>query len=140
MKNTRHAPTFNSWRGMHHRCRYKSDKRYRDYGGKGITICKRWFKFENFLKDMGERPKGKTLDRINNKGNYNKSNCRWATSLEQRLNRKDVVLITYKGKTQSLKQWSNELNIPYMRLYSRYRAGWSKLEILSTPKKINQFL
>jgi len=79
---------YRSWCHMLQRCNNLRDKDYKYYGGRGITVCKRWAKFENFLEDMGEPPGGLTLDRINNDGNYCKGNCRWATSLEQSRNRR----------------------------------------------------
>jgi hypothetical protein len=85
------TPTYQSWKGMLNRCRTPSHNRYDLYGGRGITVCERWLSFENFLADMGERPEGKTLDRIDSDGNYGPWNCRWATSLEQRHNRRDYI-------------------------------------------------
>ena len=79
--------TYISWYSMKTRCLNKNRKYYYRYGGRGITICPEWLNsFTNFLADMGERPKGKTLDRKDNNGNYCKSNCRWATAKQQRLN------------------------------------------------------
>ena len=72
---------------MKTRCLNPNNKRFKDYGGRGIMICERWMVFENFLADMGERPEGKTLDRINNDGHYEPSNCKWSTSKEQANNR-----------------------------------------------------
>ena len=78
------SPTYISWLDMKQRCRDRSRKYY---GAKGISVCERWESFESFLADMGERPDGMTLDRINNDGNYEPSNCRWATPAEQIKNR-----------------------------------------------------
>lgn len=90
-RNTTHAsfgsPTHYSWQAMRIRCRNPRSKDYHRYGGRGIVICDRWDKFENFLADMGERPVGKTLDRRDNDGNYEPSNCKWSTRKEQAANR-----------------------------------------------------
>lgn len=82
------SPTYNSWRAMRGRCDDPNNERYCDYGGRGITYCDRWKEFSNFLEDMGERPKGKTLDRIDSEKNYYKENCKWSSPLEQRLNQR----------------------------------------------------
>jgi|SRR5215475_3862085 len=82
-------PTYHSWHMMQHRCLNPKFSRYKDWGGRGITICKRWLTFENFLEDMGPRPSRKhSIDRIDNDGNYEPSNCKWALPHEQRHNRR----------------------------------------------------
>ena len=82
----RHSPTYTSWTAMRTRCQNRNYSNYAYYGGRGIKICARWESFENFLADMGERPEGMTLDRIDPDGDYIPSNCRWATAKEQRHN------------------------------------------------------
>ena len=80
------SSTYKIWNGMHNRCYKPNTISYKYYGARGITICERWMVFENFLVDMGERPVGLSIDRIDNNGNYEPSNCRWATSKDQSLN------------------------------------------------------
>lgn len=85
-RGPKHSRIYGSWRHMLERCLCKTSDHYAGYGARGIKVCKRWLKFENFLADMGERPEGKSLDRRNNNGNYTKKNCRWATQREQTQN------------------------------------------------------
>jgi hypothetical protein len=86
------SPAHTSWRSMKSRCLNPNSDKYPLYGGRGVVICERWMSFANFLADMGERPEGKTLDRIDSHGNYEPGNCRWATVVEQRKNRRDCVV------------------------------------------------
>lgn len=128
------TPTYRSWAGMIQRCTNFSDPRYKDYGGRGILVCNRWRSFQNFFKDMGNRPEGTTLDRIDNNGNYEPENCRWATPKEQSRNTSFNHLITHNGKTQSLVSWADETGINQRTLYARIsRLGWSIEKALTVP-------
>ena len=121
---------YQTWVGMLQRCKNTKRKNYLRYGGRGITVCDRWRKFENFHEDMGPRPKGKSLDRINNDGNYEFDNCRWATSREQMNNRINTVMIN--GEPLAVVARRHVMS-PYT-LYNRYvRDGWALEEALNTP-------
>lgn len=85
------SKTYSSWQAMKKRCTNPKATDYAYYGGRGITVCYRWRKFENFIQDMGERPEGMTLDRKNPNGNYTPRNCKWSTYLEQRLNQREAA-------------------------------------------------
>jgi hypothetical protein len=141
-KNYRHghcpagkqSGTYKSWLAMKARCA-PGHQQYKDYGGRGITICKRWLKFENFLADMGERPAGMSLDRKNNDGPYTKRNCKWSTRSEQARNSSVTKYLTRSdGVTLSMEDWSRKLGLARYGLYDRLQAGWPLEKALSTPK------
>jgi hypothetical protein len=116
------------------RCRNTNHKQYADYGGRGIAVCDRWLKFENFLADMGEKPDGLSLDRIDNNGPYNPDNCRWAAQQQQIANRR--VTPKYKGdggNMYSLSQLAEQAGLPWRRVYDRVRSGWDIDKALNTP-------
>lgn len=114
--------TYSMWLAMRNRC----NRVNQDYSARGITYDKRWDSFETFYLDMGEAPEGMSLDRIDVNGNYEKSNCRWATREQQANNTRANVFIEYNGKCQTLAQWAKELNMNYDKLRSRVvRYKWS---------------
>lgn len=126
---------YNSYNSMLQRCNNPNFKEYYLYGGKGVKVCGRWLEgFENFFADMGGRPEGKTLDRRNSNGNYEPSNCRWATPTEQANNTSRNHVIKFYGLKKTLTQWSRMINIPQPTLRRRlnnYR--WSIQRALTTP-------
>lgn len=127
--------TYKCWQSMLGRCRNPSLPNFSDYGGRGINICERWEKFENFLADMGFAPTIKhSLDRIDNDGDYKPENCRWATIKEQNRNRRDTRLLTHQGKKMCIVDWANELGISESTIRGRLRRGCSVEEALSLKK------
>ena len=118
------AKAYKTWEKMKSRCQSQNNISYKNYGGRGISVCKRWDNFEHFFADMGEKPKGLSLDRIDNNGNYEPSNCRWATPKQQATNRRNTVKITFNNKTQGIKAWATELNMNFGTLKARIYKGW----------------
>ena len=112
---------------MRVRCTYPKNKRYADYGGRGIVVCERWQNFENFLADMGDRPPGKTIERLNRDGNYEPTNCVWASANEQNRNKRSNVNITIDGETLCLKDWCRRLDLKYITIVMRIRRGATHL-------------
>lgn len=129
------SPTYQSWRAMLDRCRLPTHPHYQRYGGRGIVVCERWqgdHGFARFVQDMGERPSGKhSIDRIDNEGNYEPSNCRWSTMAQQHQNRSTNVNLTYSGKTQCLTAWSVETGIGISTLRARLKRGLPVEEVLT---------
>lgn len=121
----RNTPEYQSWRAMRKRCYYKKAIGFERYGGNGVQVCNGWrTSFETFYKDMGPRPKGTSLDRFPNpKGNYEPSNCRWATRQEQARNSSLVLRISYKGKVYCGADLANLLGIKRPNFYWRLRHG-----------------
>lgn len=109
-------------------------------GGRGITICPQWMNFINFLQDMGERPKGLTLDRKNNNGNYEPSNCKWSDQIIQTNNATSNIRVKYNGSVKTIAEWSVYLNIPYHILYKRTQhSKWSFKKAIKTPIRSRKF-
>ena len=130
---------YNRWKQMNERCSNENHPQYKDYGRRNIKVCYRWSKknpkgFENFFEDIGEIPKGLTLDRIENNRFYSKKNCRLISMKEQARNKRNNLYIVVKGKKQLLVEVAEEYNIPYMALWKRlYLYNWSIKKALTTP-------
>lgn len=123
-----------TWSSMKNRCRNPNHHKYKRYGGRGISVDKRWDDFSVFLKDMMPTwVKGKTLDRIDNNLSYSKENCRWATKIDQANNTNRNVFLTHKGKTLTISQWWRESNVPYQTFVQRIKSGWNVDEAISKP-------
>ena len=133
-KGNKEFPEYGAWKKMKGRCNNRKDKVYKYYGGRGITVCDEWHSFGNFLKDMGKRPSTlHSLDRKDNNGNYEPSNCRWATKVEQATNRRSNRFINFYGTNKTLSEWSKIINISWSALDSRLKNGCSIQKALTTP-------
>jgi len=124
---------YKTWEGMMCRVNNNRDKAYKDYGGRGISICERWFNFEIFLSDMGKRPEGMSLDRIDNDGDYSPENCRWATPKEQANNRRDNITLTFNETTKTIAEWAAETGLKWHTIKGRLNRGWSIKSTLTAP-------
>lgn len=129
------SKTYRTWYAMTQRCTNPKHRHYHNYGGRGVKVCERWIKFENFLEDMGESPaQYHSIDRINNCGNYDKQNCVWADRKQQARNKRNNHLETYDNRTQCLASWAEEYGIKYKTLCSRILIhNWSIEKALTTP-------
>lgn len=117
------TPTYSSWANMIDRCLNKSSFGYKNWGARGILVCENWRDYRNFLKDMGVRPEGTSLDRIDNEGNYEPLNCRWATTKIQSRNRRNNAKYVYGIGEITATDLADILNIPRNRLYDARRRG-----------------
>ncbi len=120
------SPEYVSYDSMMNRCYNQNERSYKNYGARGVVVCPRWKgNFSNFLQDMGNKPsESHSLDRIDNNGNYESSNCRWATSKEQARNRRSNVLIEHNGESRLLCQWAEHFRIDQKLLRNRLFRGW----------------
>lgn len=125
------SPTYTCWRGMLRRCSDSEHPSYSNYGGKGVSVCERWMSFDAFLEDMGERPDGKTLDRVDGAKGYSKENCRWFTMKEQANNRANNHLLTFRGETHTVARWAEILGIKEGTIRARLCRGASDEDALS---------
>ena len=132
----RGSTEYNIWKNMRQRCNNPRNPAYKNYGARGVKICARWDDFSLFLKDVGKRPTERhTLDRIDNDGNCESGNCRWALRRTQSRNTRRNRRMTYKGKTQVLTDWANELDIDFYALMWRLDNGWTVERAFTTPSR-----
>jgi sugar diacid utilization regulator len=129
---------YSIWMGMLKRCQSRNDPSYDRYGGRGIKVCKRWQKFENFCADMGDPPPGMTLDRIDNDSDYSPENCQWATIQEQNNNKRNNRMFEYRGEEFTITQLARQVGMHPETLRYRLRNGWSLEKAVETPVQRSQ--
>lgn len=138
--NSHTTPTYRTWASINERIKRPENPSYKYYGGKGIKICEQWDSrnsdgFSNFLADMGERPKGKTIGRIDSSGDYEPSNCRWETAREQGGNKKNNRVFAIEGIEMTLAEWSRQTGVPATTIAHRINSGWDAAAAITTPSR-----
>jgi len=127
------TPTFTSWTSMRNRCYRVKDKEYANYGGRGIVVCDEWRNsFQKFYEDLGERPEGSSLDRIDTDGGYTPQNCKWSTPKEQAQNRRGTQFISFNGMTKCVAEWERFVGLGRNCIGRRLKAGWDIERALTT--------
>jgi hypothetical protein len=132
------SPEYNAWHAIKQRCENPRNPSYKDYGARGISICDRWKEsLANFLADMGPRPSSRhSIDRIDNDGNYEPGNCRWATHAEQARNKRSNSLVTINGITKCITDWCEHYKIPSGVVFTRiYKLKWDIERAITEPSK-----
>lgn len=120
------SPEYTTWENMIQRCTNPNAPNWKNYGGRGVSVCERWLSFENFYSDMGAKPAGGrawSIDRIDNNGNYTPENCRWATKKQQCRNMRKTRLIAFNDEIRCQAEWAEILHIPVSTIRNRYRSG-----------------
>jgi hypothetical protein len=124
------APTYSTWKAMMARCYSPKSPSYANYGGRGIFVVQEWHDFAVFLRDMGERPFGCSIDRVDGNGPYAPWNCKWSNATEQALNRRTNIVVEINGVSRPLSVWAEILGANYSTVKSRVRRGWGPLRAL----------
>lgn len=128
------TPTYNCWSSMMARCGNPKAQSFPHYGGRGIKVCGRWRLFVNFFADMGTKPSSvMSIERIDNNGDYEPGNCRWADAVEQHNNTRVNVRLTYNGETQTIAQWARVFGLRTDTLWRRLRSAWDFDRAFKTP-------
>lgn len=135
---SKRSRTYTAYHNMLRRCYSPTNEKYPRYGGRGIRVCKRWrgpAGFSNFVTDMGDAPSGMQIDRIDNDGNYESGNCRWATRIQQARNKSATLRLTYDGTSKSVTQWADDRGLKASTVHARLRRGWSVEQALTRPPR-----
>lgn len=130
-------PIYHVWASMRGRCHNPNNRQWADYGGRGISICQEWNSFPQFVSDMGERPPGTSIDRIDNNGDYSPSNCRWATRQEQQRNQRRAVYVTIEGVQHRAIELSEISGIKTDTIVKRAADGMSYDEVMARTRYVN---
>lgn len=126
-----HSKTYTAWRMMISRCYRRGNPSYENYGGRGIRVCSRWLNsFEAFVEDMGVAPEDLSIDRIDNNGDYEPGNCRWADHKTQQNNKRNNILIEHNGEVKTAAQWAEACGLPMYLMRQRIKSGLTAAEIL----------
>ena len=135
MHGLRYHQDYQLWQAMKKRCSNANHAMWKHYGGRGIRVCESWMKFSAFLSDMGPRPTLRhSIERINNNGNYEPSNCRWATPIDQANNARSNFRIIFNGEVATAAQWARSLGMQRYTLVARIkRLNWTVRKSLMTP-------
>lgn len=120
------SPEYRTWIGIKNRCYNTNEPAYPYYGGRGIAVSDEWHNFDNFIRDMGQKPKSLTLERIDNNKGYSKENCKWATRETQANNRRNNRLFTFNGETKTISQWAKYVGMSPPFVFNRIHKGWSE--------------
>lgn len=137
----RYHPLYHIWRGILTRCLNEGSAKYPDYGGRGIKVCERWKESVlNFAADMGDRPTGFSIDRIDNNGDYEPGNCRWATKKQQSNNKRNVRIFELNGECRTLMEWADHTGINYHTLRLRMKSGLNLKQALDKKTNYNKTL
>jgi hypothetical protein len=133
----RRTAEYRIWSLMKYRCLNPDAVGFCWWGGRGIGVCERWLKFENFYADMGDRPSLKhTLDRIDNDGDYEPGNCRWVLRSVQANNKRNNVVLTIDGVSQTVAQWARQAGFSEFAIHKRLKRGWSPKDAVSRPMRV----
>lgn len=131
----KYKPTKSTWQNMKNRCKNPNVPAYQDYGARGIKVCERWMSFDNFLQDMGIKPNGLSIERIDNSKGYEPGNCKWATTYEQSNNKRNNVIVEISHEQKTCGQLSKESGVKYELIRQRIKRGWKGLDLLRPPLK-----
>jgi len=129
-------PLFHVWNDMLGRCRNPNNRQWKDYGGRGISVCERWTTYRNFEADMSPRPSGMTLDRIDNDGNYEPGNCRWATRKEQQRNQRRAVYVCIEGKQYRAIELAEKYGLKTDTIVARAAKGMCFADVVSAERHV----